>query len=310
MYKGTGRRSNYFEGWYFKLVDQDAKNIYAVIPGVSINKNDPHAFIQVLDGSTGKSDNIRFDIDDFSYSKHDFKIWIGDNFFSENRLNVNLSKNNFNLSGNLKFSEIKNWPKTLISPGIMGWYSFLPFMECYHGVISLDHSIEGELLIGDKKISYNGGKGYIEKDWGTSFPEAWIWMQSNHFGIKDTSFMLSIAKIPWLRSYFTGLIAGFLVKDKLYRFATYTGASVKELELKDSDLSITIEDSKNYLKIDTIASITGKLLSPKSGKMEGRINESINSEIRVSLSSKNGSMIFEGTGRAAGLEVTNVSRLG
>ena len=23
----------------------------------------------------------------------------------------------------------------------MGWYAWVPFMECYHGVLSLDHTI-------------------------------------------------------------------------------------------------------------------------------------------------------------------------
>ncbi|WP_243392439.1 MULTISPECIES: tocopherol cyclase family protein [unclassified Mesotoga] len=30
-------------------------------------------------------------------------------------------------------------------------------------------------------IDLTGGKGYIEKDWGRSLPDAWIWMQSNNF---------------------------------------------------------------------------------------------------------------------------------
>ena len=27
--------------------------------------------------------------------------------------------------------------------GIMGWYRFVPFMQCYHGVVSLNHKLNG-----------------------------------------------------------------------------------------------------------------------------------------------------------------------
>ena len=63
----------------------------------------------------------------------------------------------------------------------MGWYSFVPFMECKHGIVSVNHDLSGILNVNDEVLISDGGKGYIEKDWGTSFPEAWIWMQSNNF---------------------------------------------------------------------------------------------------------------------------------
>lgn len=59
---------------------------------------------------------------------------------------------------------------TVRSPGIMGWYAWVPTMECYHGVVSLDHAISGKLMIEDQAHDFNGGRGYIEKDWGKSFP--------------------------------------------------------------------------------------------------------------------------------------------
>ena len=39
----------------------------------------------------------------------------------------------------------------------------------------------GSLEINGAEISFEGGKGYIEKDWGRSMPSDWIWIQSNHF---------------------------------------------------------------------------------------------------------------------------------
>ena len=42
---------NYFEGWYFKIVDKEEKNIYAIIPGISFgNEENIQVFIQFFDG--------------------------------------------------------------------------------------------------------------------------------------------------------------------------------------------------------------------------------------------------------------------
>ena len=69
----------------------------------------------------------------------------------------------------------------------------------------------------------------MEKDWGSSMPSSWIWMQTNHFDEEEVSLFGSVAKIPWLRSYFTGYIFGFYYKGHLYRFTTYTGTKIEKL---------------------------------------------------------------------------------
>ncbi|MCK7537696.1 MAG: tocopherol cyclase family protein [Marinilabiliales bacterium] len=38
-----------------------------------------------------------------------------------------------------------------------------------------------------KMADFSGGRGYIEKDWGHSFPSAYVWMQSNHFQLARIS---------------------------------------------------------------------------------------------------------------------------
>ena len=48
---------------------------------------------------------------------------------------------------------------------IMGWYYKLPFMECYHGVVSLNHDLKGSLNLNNIHYHFDDGKGYIEKDW-------------------------------------------------------------------------------------------------------------------------------------------------
>ena len=46
----------------------------------------------------------------------------------------------------------------------MGPFAFVPFMECYHGIVSMDHIIQGELEIDGVNIDFSNGRGYLEKD--------------------------------------------------------------------------------------------------------------------------------------------------
>jgi hypothetical protein len=80
----------------------------------------------------------------------------------------------------------------------MGPYSFAPFMECNHGILSMDHRLSGSLTVDEDTAAYVGGRGYIEKDWGRGFPSGYIWTQSNHFEEEEVSISASVARIPWL----------------------------------------------------------------------------------------------------------------
>ena len=80
----------------------------------------------------------------------------------------------------------------------MGPYSFVPFMECNHGILSMDHALKGELLVNEVHTNLDGGPGYVEKDSGRGFPRGYVRAQSNHFSEEGTSISASVAEIPWL----------------------------------------------------------------------------------------------------------------
>ena len=224
IFQGAARHRHYFEGWYFKHVDKGEQNELSVIPGVSIKENESnsHAFIQILDGRTYKTYYIRYGIEEFSFSKRNFELTIGNNRFSDKGIKLDIVHEDITLQGSLTYSKLIHWPSGITSPNSMGWYAYIPIMECYHGVLSLQHNILGQIKLNDRMIDFDGGIGYMEKDWGTSFPSSWIWLQSNHFDIANTSLMLSIAKIPWNQRSFVGLLSGLWYEGKVYRFATYT----------------------------------------------------------------------------------------
>jgi len=151
-------------------------------------------------------------------------------------------------------------------------------------------------------LNFSGGKGYIEKDWGRSFPRAYVWMQTNHFGSTDrASLMASVAHIPWLRSHFIGFISGLWLEGRLYRFATYTGARMR-LEIGTSTVSLILKNRREELRLLATQAAGTALVSPLLGEMTGKINESLQATVQTELL-LDGHRVFEDTGRNAGLEV-------
>ncbi len=308
LYQGAKSMKGYFEGWYYKFADKDGKNIGALIPGVSFDKEgkNSHAFIQFIDDTGVSSHYFRYPVQDFSTSDGNSGIQVGPSFFSPDRISININVPGLTIRGKLAFKGISPWPVKLFSPGAMGWYAFVPAMECYHGVLSFDHLIEGSLEINGKHIDYTGGRGYIEKDWGRSFPKYHIWLQTNHFELPGSSLMVSIANVPWLGNSFDGFIMGFWHNNHLYRFTTYTGAKITHIQYDENKLGLAVQSPKFRLEIEVSRLKGAELLTPVLGEMRGRLSESLSALTHLKLfrldhGSK--TLLFEGTGRHTGLEI-------
>ncbi len=216
-------------------------------------EDDDVSFIMVVQGDRGLSHYFQYEGSQFhAYAdeKDQFVVRIGRSVFTHNSITLDVSAStsttplsdlSLSVHGEIRFSNHTRWPVTLSSPGAMGWFGWMPLMECYHGVGSMDSDTEGSLVfsssldpLSNKTVSFNGGKGYMEKDWGVTFPSPYTWLQCNHFessthgtSSRPVSLFASVARIPAPKNLpftFNGFIAGFYVHDTLYRFATYTGA--------------------------------------------------------------------------------------
>ncbi len=302
MYQGWGNSRKYFEGWYFKVVNEPETAAFAFIPGISMNvKGEKQAFVQILDGKKKTSVFIPFDASVFIPSEREFTVTVGNSVFSSGSMKLDLP----GVKGELTFSGLSEWPGKWYAPGIMGPYTFAPFMECNHGIVSMDHSIIGSLEINGVLTDFTGGRGYIEKDWGHSFPSAYVWMQSNHFTTPGTSFKASVARIPWLTGNFTGFICGLLHENHLYRFTEYGGGRLVFLEADTTGIQIEFRNRSHQLHIEAPCDTATPLASPIKGMMGGRIEESMTSVISLTLEeTATDRVIFSGKGRNSSVEIS------
>lgn len=308
FFQGNKKKDRYFEGWYYKLVSADEQTTLAFIPGISKNKQDPHVFIQVFISQKKdehvylKTTYFRFHTNDFSYGHDVFFVKIKDNYFSKTHININLSQDDVTIKGSLKIDGITPIKRSLFMPNIMGFFGYFNFMECYHGVISMTHRLSGNLMYNQRTLSFDNAKGYIEKDWGVSFPRAYVWLQSNHFKNEHTSLMFSYADIPFLGFYFKGLIANLFYQGKEYRFATYNNARVLKEHIVDKTVSYTLKKGRYRLIIEAKSTTEIALASPKNGSMISQIKEGLSGMIHIQLFDKK-QLIYEDVGLHAGIEI-------
>ncbi len=310
LYHGHGKTQNYFEGWYFKMVDETRRQPVAIIPGIFLGKRgrDTHAFIQVLDGRSAHGQYHRFPADSFQCDPRNFSVKIGRNHFSASSIRVDIPSPR-RIQAEVQFGHLHPWPVSLLSPGIMGPFALLPRMQCYHGVLSMDHSLTGSVHILDAEVDMDGGRGYIEKDWGRGFPTAWIWMQCNHFDSEATSLTLSVATVPWMLTSFRGFIIGLLHRGKLHAFTTYNGARLRHIDVSDEHISITVSRSNSEMDVKMKRTAGGTLRSPEGESMQERVTESMQSRVQVRLRTGK-TTVYEGEGWPAALETTGDIRPG
>lgn len=279
-FKGNLRKKKYFEGWYLKHVSGDEGSIYSFIPGISLSPGDRHSFIQVINGITGETWYFRYGEELFKADRKNFHVTVGDSSFSLEGCRLNLDSPELQISGFLAYSDASLYSRSLTHPGIMGWFSFVPGMECRHDVLSMSHYMSGELFINGKKTSFDGGKGYIEKDWGWNFPRQYSWIHCNHFDDSDTSFLIAVAVIPLGPIKFTGFLGFFSWKGHTRVFGTWNRWKLKEITYSDPlNGRIELQGPGETIVCRVEGKPGGILKAPEKGAMSRVIKESINSVI-------------------------------
>ncbi|MHC1682248.1 MAG: tocopherol cyclase family protein [Clostridiaceae bacterium] len=315
LFQGNLKKKNYFEGWYYKQVSKDEKNVVCFIPGISLSNNEAFSFVQYVFLKLDKNNNRivktgykKYSIDEFKVKSNPFILQIGENVFSETEINIKLNDNEDIIEGTLKLGAFQTIERSILVPNIMGPLAYLPKMECNHGVISMRHQINGIIKINDEEIDFSGGKGYIEKDWGTSFPEKYMWIQCNNFGDKTISIFSSVAKLPYMGIGFKGHVSNVLIGEKQYRFATYNNSKLRIEKISGENIKLILENSKAMLKIEATLKEPVELIAPKAGKMEKKIKEDTGGIVKFRLYDKISKNIYEDTGNMAGIEIVGFNK--
>jgi len=272
----------FFEGWYYK--HQANGKTLAVIPG----KASDSSFIHII--TDNGSSTVPFA--GFEYKKNGI-LQINNNRFSNSGIILDISHKDISIRGELKYSNM-----VPIRGDIMGFFRFFP-MECRHGIISMKHSVNGEVILNGEKYNFDNGTGYIETDSGRSFPESYSWVHSNDFN-ENCSITAAIASIPFYGFKFWGCICVVWIEGKEYRLATYKGVKI----LRCEDGIMELKQGKYHLTVKVHKQNAHSLPAPNLGIMSRIIKESASCPAEFSFA-VNGRTIFSGESKHTSYEYVN-----
>lgn len=285
-FRGTNRRSSYFEGWYLK--QQNDTDVVALIPAFHMDcYGNRKASLQVI--TREQSWNIEFPVAEFAVRRHGFGVRLGKNIFMDKGCSLDYRGEELTIRGKLRFGK---WRKPAY--GMMGPFGAVPGMACRHEVFSLSHTVNGVLFINGKKYAFCNGQGYVEGDRGTSFPETYLWTQCS---MGRDCLMLASASVRVPGKTFTGCLGSLYLNEKEHRIATYLGARV--LYQSEKALLVRQGDWKIFVKL--LEERPQLLYAPRDGSMERKIRESAQCRVKYKVS-RCGRVVSQFISEKAGFE--------
>ena len=289
-FHGANKAGPYFEGWYFKCQAPDGRSV-ALIPAFHISENgEQSASIQVV--TDKQAWYLDYPVSVFTASQDSLHIEIGENCFSDAGLHLNVEQEDLTLHGRVEFG-----PLQMLKSDIMGPFRWLANMECAHSVISMKHTLQGQLELNGSVFNFSGGNGYMESDRGRSFPSTYLWTQCLW---DNCSLMLSVATIPLGKLHFTGCICGIILQGKEYRLATYRGVRILDWGCKGAVLC----QGKYRLEVELLEQKAQPLRAPSDGNMSRTIHESLCARVRYRFWQGN-ALLFDHTDDGASFEYAN-----
>lgn len=287
QFHGKRRRTSFFEGWYLKY--QGKKDTIAFIPAFHEDKYGKRfATLQVITGDGAWF--LWYPAEEFQADTRKFRVRVGDSVFSEHGALLDIAKKSLRIQGELHHS-----PWAAPKWDIMGPFRYVPFMQCNHGVLSMTHRVTGKIRLNGCDLFLDDGCGYVEKDWGRSFPGGYFWTQCNWFQERDISVMLSVADIPVGPVSFTGCIAFVYCRGEVYRMATYLGARVISLNPKE----VIISQGRMVLRVELLEEGGYGLKAPVSGAMSRVIREHPQCRVRYGFWANGRNILQEESDRAS-----------
>lgn len=286
-FHGENKSGPYFEGWYFKCQTQNGYS-FALIPAIHIRKDgQKSASMQVI--TEDQTWWLEYPASSFAASGNSLHIQIDGNCFSEEGLLLDVEQEGLSLHGRVSFG-----PFQPLRSDIMGPFRWFSNMECAHGVISMGHTLHGQVELNGHVLDFSRGTGYIEADRGRSFPTDYLWTQCIWDGC---SLMLSIATIPLGKFRFTGCICAIVLDGQEYRIATYRGVKIQKWLARGA----VLKQGRYRLEVQLLEQKAQPLRAPSDGDMNRTIHESLCAKVQYRFW-RDKELLFDHTATHAGYE--------
>jgi hypothetical protein len=270
------RETDYFEGWYLRIIDPSQQINRSIIFACTFASTDPHAFLQLFSYDDNEPEYIRYPVDEFRIEAD--RIYIGQNFISPTEIFIQET----DFSCDFIISEPITLTPQFGTNSVMSFISYFK-LQTNQEVVYLNAKLEGSMRLQQQNLKIQGTT-YIEKTYGHKFPPGHIWLQSAHFDVPDTYFSLSIGVVPLLGIQTKGWVAVLRHDKDEYRFAIYNLAKLKIVRSTKTEVELLITRGRFRLEVIATRSSWVALVGPTDGAvMSQTVDEAIDAKITLSL---------------------------
>ena len=266
--QGNLEKNNYFEGWFQKIYSPEHDTSFIIIYGFATgNKSEKTGFIQICLPNQ-EIIYLTFHKNEVICDKRKHFIQFGNHFISEHKIKIQTDEIQLDLDFSKK-QEQQSGKNT------MGNYYLLPNLPCYHAIVDGYHSVNGQIQYLNDSYTFTNAVGYLEKNWGISFPEKYIWMHAFDAKNTDNQLLFSQADIKWNGRTFIKHL-GFIKLNGIYFDLRKLKKCKTAISNKDENKQFISIKSK-FLEIEMNISYKKPIFfkGPQNGKME-RIIEHYN----------------------------------
>lgn len=298
----------YFEDWYLKIVDAKNESVLGITIHLDRVNEKNEGMLQLVYDTGVDRKKFSSPIQDIKSDKEE--LLFGENKIGAKSFSVNIKNEDMVLEGDLVINEVIDLNQSFLKPGLMGPYKHIPMQEFYEEVLALHGIITGELYINGEKLDLNAGRYYLQKQWGSRFPNIWLWAQcSGCEKKKDLSLAVGIARLKVLFNYYTAFAIPIYYDDQVEIFSNYNGGHIAKLYRYKGyvHLIITQKDKMLDLKIygrDEMECISSKVIH---GIRDVYECDRVKMEIKIT---QNGNILLEDTSLECSIEMGgNTSKL-
>jgi hypothetical protein len=287
--RGNFERNKYFEGWFQKIYSKEHNASFILIYGYATNNSDDtFGFSQVLIPNQ-TPEIIYFPKNEVSCNIEQHIFRMGNNLLTTEliRIDIHGLRIDLNLKNTQPFRSFKN---------SMGYTYFIPHLPCYHSVLTKIQNVSGEIQHNGVRYNLNNEMGYLEKNWGTTFPESYFWVHAIDPNNPAISLLFSRAKIVWLGKTYIKHVGYLCFDGQQIELRELKNFSVCNSNIGPENRIIQIRSASAQLDLALEYGREVLFKGPKDGALSRVIRHQTDASIKVSLTYENRSHQFQMVG--------------
>jgi tocopherol cyclase len=214
---------DWFEWWYFKVVDPQTREAFFFTYGV-VNPwgrdggpGGAKAILQIGDFKSHSLIVKEFPIKTFTASYEKTALAIAENTATNQAIKGDVTKDGHHVIWDLAID--RNWRFNA-----MGWTEGLRDVSgIYWYPAQASATISGVVNFDGREVKLVKAPGYQDRNWGRSFPKWWTWLTSNHFKDSPDSTLAAGGGAPEILNtiFLDGLCIGFKHGGREYTFRSF-----------------------------------------------------------------------------------------